>query len=267
MPELAEVEFCRRQWMVAIGERVERVTLHERVRNFRDGHPRSLRQALCGVTLLSAESHGKQLLFGFSRRFWLSAHLGMSGKLFVAGAEHIPQTHDHLVLYFPTRALVYQDPRQFGRIRFERSPGQPEWWRGLPPPILSVEFTLELVRGVLARHSQSLLKPLLLNQAYFPGIGNWMADEVLWRAHLHPATPVRLVTPQIAAKLWEELREVCREAVTIIGEQGVEPPDTWLFPHRWSDGNLCPAQACGASLSREEIRGRTACWCPRCQPA
>lgn len=265
MPELAEVDHFRRQWSIALGETVQRVSLQERARNFRHSSPHELRGLLQGSRFESAEGHGKQMLFGFSGDLWLNLHLGMTGKLLVEGVHHSPQKHDHLVLSVPAATLVYRDPRQFGRIRWERSVGPPAWWRQLPPSIVSERFSLEHFRQQLARRPRSLLKPLLLDQAIFPGIGNWMADEVLWRAGLHPSRSVGELTPAQAKKLWGCLREVCRQALKIIGERGEDPPGSWLFAHRWVDGQSCPVPGCATPLRRQSIRGRTACWCPRCQ--
>ena len=52
--------------------------------------------------------------------------------------------------------------------------------------MLDEAFTFEILAQALKRHSKRPLKALLLDQRYFPGMGNWMADEVLWRANLHP---------------------------------------------------------------------------------
>ena len=60
------------------------------------------------------------------------------------------------------------------------------------------------------------LKAVLLQQERFPGIGNWMADEVLWRAGLHPARPAGSLQPKEIARLWRECRAVCRQALRVI---------------------------------------------------
>ena len=39
-----------------------------------------------------------------------------------------------------------------------------------------------------------------------------------------------------------------------------DPPKTWLFQHRWEDGDLCPRT--GVALERATIGGRTTCWSP-----
>lgn len=266
MPELAEVAYYARLWTPGIGETVRRVHAAEKPRFFRDVSPAAVREGLAGRALLSVRTHGKNLLFGFSGGLWMAGHLGMTGELKTAPPDHEPDKHEHLALFTPNRALVFRDFRLFGGVRrFEETGDEtlpPDWWRALPPEILSEGFTKERVAAALRRHAKTPLKPLLLDQAWFPGVGNWMADEVLFRLKLHPATPAGKADP---AALRRVLRGVCRAALRIIGADWSDPPKSWLFQHRWRDGGACPR--CAAPLKREVLRGRTACHCPVCQPA
>jgi len=245
----------------------------------------ALAKALVGARLTGSSTHGKQMWFEFAAKksrgkssgdvLWLGIHLGMTGSLRVEPTAYQPAKHDALVLWLDRRALVFNDPRQFGRIRAWRgAAGQlPPWLRDLPAAVTSRAFTVELVRAVLARHARAPLKAVLLMQEYFPGVGNWMADEILWRAALHPALPAGRVTPPQAKKLHAAIREVARAALRVIAGQGkklppdlnVYIPDTWLFNHRWENGGLCPRTK--KLLRREQIGGRTTCWSPGRQRA
>lgn len=267
MPELAEVEFYRKQWDVGLGAKIERVQLHGFARVFRDAKPRVIKKRLAGATLTNSQCHGKQMLFQFEPGVWLGVHLGMTGKLSVGEPDHKPGKHEHLVLFQAERALIFEDPRKFGRVREHVGEKAPDWWTSLPAQITDKEFTKERLRAFLARHPKSVMKALLLDQKLFPGIGNWMADEVLWRTRIHPSKRGREIPAATADLLWKELRTLCFEALSVIGTDWGDPPDTWLFNHRWKDGGHCPRTGCGQQLLREDVRGRTTCWCPRCQAA
>ena len=281
MPELAEVEYYRKQWNPGLGRTVHAVFLHERARVFRGTDTGTLRTALTGATLISSQAAAKQMLFHFSstkcagsaktatvpsvaRRAkegaWLGVHLGMSGELHTEPVGYAPKKHDHLVLATDTHAHVFTDPRMFGQIQFALGETPPAWWTRLAPPILSDAFTAEAVAAFLRRRARSPVKAVLLMQERFPGIGNWMADEVLWRAAIHPKKPAGRLTPAEMRALHRELRWVCRRALATIGETCADPPKSWLFPHRWEDGGLCPKTK--KLLARAEIGGRTTCWSP-----
>jgi formamidopyrimidine-DNA glycosylase len=183
----------------------------------------------------------------------------------VAAPDFAPARHDHLVLYQRDRALVFRDPRQFGRVRFATTPAAPEWWAALPEPLTAPSFTVARLRQFLQRHRRAPLKAVLLRQDGFPGIGNWMADEILWRARLSPQLPAGRVGTPASAVLWRVVRQVCRGALRHVSPAYADPPRGWLFNERWHDEGHCPRD--GARLRRATIGGRTTAWCPRCQPA
>ena len=266
MPELAEVEYYRKQWDAGVGQRVTRVHFHAGKRAVRDLSAKSV-AALKGTTLLGSEARAKQMLFRFGRggkaTAWLGVHLGMTGKLHVVPARWTPDRHDHFALRQSGRWLAFTDPRMFGRVRLYLGPDVPEWWAKLPPDVLSEEFTVERVQGFLKRRGRTAVKAVLLMQDLFPGVGNWMADEILWRAGIDPRTrSAKLSTDRVKA-LWRESREVCRIALATVGVDLSDPPEDWLFHARWSAKGVCPR--CGIALKTATIGGRTTRWCPRCQ--
>lgn len=268
MPELAEVEFFRRRWSAGHRAAVTAVALHPGKRVFRACDPAALHRHLTGARLLDSTAAAKQMLFRFSGGSWLGVHLGMSGELRVEPPAYSPGPHDHLVLRQKARALVFTDPRMFGGIRFHHGPQPPAWWTGFAPAILSPAFSVEAVAAFLRRRARAPIKAVLLLQERFPGIGNWMADEILWRAALHPRRPAGALLPAEVRRLHREARRVCQLALrTIAGVGTTLPPDlnariprTWLFLHRWEDGGRCPRTGC--RLARATIAGRTACWSP-----
>jgi formamidopyrimidine-DNA glycosylase len=301
MPELAEVEYYRKQWNPGLGRPVRAVLVHERAKIFRGTEVGALQAALTGATLLSSQAAAKQMLFRFSSDkctaltkaatvpsfalramegrpsvlstvasakgealakdgAWLGVHLGMTGELRAEPPGYVAQKHDHLILATDAHALVFTDPRMFGKIEFTSGETPPTWWTRVAPPILSDAFTVEAVAAFLRRRARPPIKAVLLMQERFPGVGNWMADEVLWRAAIHPKKPAGRLTPAEVRALHREVRWVCRRALATIGETYADPPKSWLFPHRWENGGRCPKTK--KPLARAEIGGRTTCWSP-----
>lgn len=268
MPELAEVEYFRRRWNPGLDEPIERVLIHPKAGVFKKTDAAALATRLTGARLGASEAAAKQMLFRATAAdgttLWLGIHLGMTGELIVAPAGHAPRKSDHLVLLQRKRALVFSDPRMFGRVLFHEGPDAPAWWTSIAPPVTSSAFSVGALRTFLARHARTPIKPVLLMQERFPGIGNWMADEILWRAAIHPRRLAGSLTPDEIKTLHREIRHVATHAMRIIGRSASpempDPPATWLFPHRWQDGGLCPRTK--SPLAREEIGGRTTCWSP-----
>lgn len=264
MPELAEVLYFSRRWTLGKGLRIKQVSLHPRARVFRRTQPDRLARNLTNTRFLHVDTHGKRMLFRFSGRTWLAIHLGMTGELLAREPGTPPGPHEHLVLHQKDRDLVFRDPRMFGEIQTGQSSGPPAWWKELPPQPTHQSFTAGLVREHLGRHARAPVKAVLLRQECFPGIGNWMADEILWRAGIHPSRPAGSLLPRETNTLHRMTVEVSRDAIRVIGRNWGTPPDSWLFNHRWKEGGRCPRT--GAALVRETLAGRTTCWSPARQP-
>jgi formamidopyrimidine-DNA glycosylase len=263
MPELAEVEWYRKQWDAGVGKKIVALRLHAQKRIFRGTSPPALQRNLVGEKLLRSSTRGKRMLFEFSRDSWLGLHLGMTGKIHLAPANFRPNKHDHLVLYQRERALVFTDSRQFGRVRFHHGPTSPDWWSDDVPEISSPRFNRKFVEHFLNRHGKAPIKAVVLLQNGFSGIGNWMADEILWRAQIHPVTPAGKLTARQRDAFFRGTKFVARESLRTLGQGNSDPPSKWLIHQKWKRKGVCPRD--GTLLRRASIGGRTTAWCPKCQ--
>ena len=93
-----------------------------------------------------------------------------------------------------------------------------------------------------------------MDQAHLAGVGNLIADEVLWRAGLDPRRPAGSLTPAETRRLHRHLRGVVDD---LLGRGGSHMGD--LLEARLPGGR-CPRD--GAPLTRGQVGGRTTWWCP-----
>ena len=263
MPELAEVEWFRKQWNPGLGQEVLDVQAHSRKYIFRGTDGDALRQNLIGEKLLRSKRSGKQMLFEASGDNWLGIHLGMTGKTQIRAANFQPGKHDHLVLRQRDRALVFTDPRQLGQVRFYHGKYEPDWWKDRPPDIDSPGFSRKFFNDFLERHRKAPIKAALLMQNGFPGIGNWMADEILWRAKILPSKRIRKLTSDERAEIFRKTKWVVRHSLATLGESFSDPPKKWLIHQKWKRHGICPIHR--TPLKHATVAGRTTAWCAKCQ--
>ncbi|HYR23966.1 MAG TPA: DNA-formamidopyrimidine glycosylase family protein [Chthoniobacterales bacterium] len=263
MPELAEVEWFRKQWDIGRGAEIVDLSVHARNRIFRGENVRALRQRLIGAKFLSSHARGKRMLFKFASDNWLGIHLGMTGKIRVEPPNYRPAKHDHLVLFQRQRALVFTDSRQFGRVRFHHGSDEPDWWKADAPEINSREFDQEFLDRFLDRHRKARIKAALLMQHGFPGIGNWMADEILWRAKVLPSKRVGRLTNRERQAIFRATKFVVRRSLETLGKDFSDPPRNWLIHQKWKRDGICPIHR--MPLRHTTVAGRTTAWCSKCQ--
>jgi formamidopyrimidine-DNA glycosylase len=105
-----------------------------------------------------------------------------------------------------------------------------------------------------------------MDQEVVAGIGNIYADEILFQARLNPRTRCDRLDADTRQRLFGQIKEVLTTATA--SGAGAERlvdrlPASFLIPHR-EKGARCPR--CGAEIANVRFSGRTAYYCPRCQP-
>ena len=171
----------------------------------------------------------------------------------------------------PEAEVAFTDSRRFGRVRLIDCPGDeirkhsPLVENG-PDPVVDVDrFTEEYLHSKMrARHVP--IKALLLDQAMISGIGNWVADETLYQAKLHPEQYCDQFSDEQIATLYKMIRYVCQTAVDKLGDSD-EFPKHWLFNYRWGKGSKDAATKLpnGDKLAFITVGGRTSCYAPGVQ--
>jgi formamidopyrimidine-DNA glycosylase len=260
VPELPEVEAYRRLAQGALGRTVESVRVGDR-RFLRAGTtPARLRSALVGRAFSAARRRGKLLVLdidGDGRR--LGLRFGMTGRLHLdgrAGVDRLVYSSDRRLArwdrfglrFADGGALVVSDPRLLGGVVLDPNED------ALGPDALG------LTRGQL-RHalagSAAPLKVRLMDQSRLAGVGNLIADEVLWRASLAPDRPARSLDAAEERRLHHHLRRTLDDLMSAGGSHLGE-----LMPER-QPGGRC--RLCGVELRRGRVGGRTTWWCPNHQ--
>jgi formamidopyrimidine-DNA glycosylase len=128
--------------------------------------------------------------------------------------------------------IVFVDPRRLGRIRLCTDPLlEPPISELAADPILNMPSVATFIERVGKK--SCTIKSLLLDQKdVVAGIGNWIADEVLFHARIHPEQKPSLMSKTQLTNLHENIKYVCEYAVSVDADAS-QFPEGWLFKHRW----------------------------------
>lgn len=257
MPELPDVEGFRRYLARhAQGRSVTGVDVPD-VQLVRNRSPQALGRALKGRRFASPRRHGKWLIAPIGD-VELLLHFGMTGLLRWARDASDRHPHDRVIFACTGGELRYNNMRRFGGVWLADDSDERDRATGpLGPDAaqLSREQFEELIAG-----RRGAIKAALMDQRLLAGIGNLLSDEILWRARVHPAKPVRELGPARRRRSYDALHAAVSESVRY---GRVPHGERWLT--RVRDDRLAVCPRCGTRLRRATIAGRTACWCPRCQ--
>jgi formamidopyrimidine-DNA glycosylase len=263
MPELPEAETARR---LIAGEGLRR-----RIADVDDGDtfvcrphaPGELRAALTGRMLTAARRRGKTMWCETSEDGPdLGIHLGMGGRIVITAADGTaaegggPRRRDgqprkaewdrFTLVFADGGSLALFDKRRLGRVRLNPDIG------ALGPDAAEVtpaEFRSLITTGSVA------VKARLLDQSRIAGVGNLLADEILWQARVSPAARTDRLRRADADRLYRALVSALDSAIT---RGGVHTGDVIAARH---PGGTCPR--CGAEMRHGTVGGRSTWWCSR----
>jgi formamidopyrimidine-DNA glycosylase len=257
VPELPDVEGFRRALADgAPGKRVRSVAVLDRAL-LRNTTPQGFGRALHGGAFGEPRRHGKWVLAPVGEVCVLM-HFGMTGSLEWADSGRPRHRHDRVVLLCGASELRYRNMRKFGGIWLARDGRQRDRVTGPLGPDAQ-DLRRDDLHDLLARRRGGI-KAALMDQRLIAGIGNLLADEILWRARLDPRARCSSLRRSRRDAVYDALRATIRESIP---RGRVPHGPNWLTRVRDEREPRCPR--CGSRLRKATVAGRTACWCPRCQ--
>lgn len=273
MPELPEAEVVARQLRARVLGAILKDCWVGRADIVRVGLPTL--DWYRGKGLARIERRGKSVVLAFTGRDetrYLVAELGMTGLLLFGPLATHYRKHTHLILSLAggrESELCYWNPRRFGRIYLLDRAGLDAFTAkrfGCDPLTVTWDSFRDLVKARRGR-----LKALLMHQQVIAGIGNIYANEILYRARLHPYRMACRLRDQTIRKLHDVMQEVLAEAI----RDGGSSVRDFLAPDG-SKGNYrkrhlvynkaglpCPS-GCGKVIKRL-VGERSSFYCPCCQ--
>ncbi len=256
MPELLEVERYRILAEGALGRRVADVATPDPWYLKGAAAGPALGQELVGARFSAARRIGKVLLLDTEAGPVVGIRFGMTGTLLLDGEDavgpllHVPNRTDPAwdrwsVTFDDGGRLVVRDPRRLGGVFLDLD------LTGLGPDAAAVG--LSGLAAALAG-SGTPLKARLLDQSRLAGVGNLIADELLWRAGFSPCRPAGSLTSGEVRRLHRHLRATLAELTARGGSH------TGDLQEERRPGGRCPRD--GHGLLRATVGGRTTWWCP-----
>ncbi|KAG4178850.1 hypothetical protein ERO13_A10G068900v2 [Gossypium hirsutum] len=273
MPELPEVEAARRAIEEnCLGKKIKRAIIANDSKVIEGVSSVDFESALLGKTIVSAHRKGKNLWLHLDSPPFPSFQFGVAVTKYKRSAvkdnDEWPSKYSKFFVELDDGLeLSFTDKRRFARVRLLKDPTSVPPISELGPDALFEPMTINEFTDSLSKKKIGI-KALLLDQSYISGIGNWIADEVLYQARIHPLQICSSLSKENCATLHNFIKEVIEKAVEV-GADSSQFPSNWIFHSRekkpgkaFVDG-LAPEPIC--KIDFINAGGRTSAYVPELQ--
>lgn len=268
MPELPEVETYRRY--------LEATSLHQPISDVYVEDTKlltadydTLLTTLRQRQLVGSRRIGKNLFVATDSPYWLHLHFGMTGDLaYYRGDEDTPRFARIVFKFANGFRLGFLCPRKFERVGLVQDVEAYLQRKQIAADAL--EISPEALAQVLNR-KKAPIKPVLLDQRTVAGIGNWIVDEVLFQARVHPEQAAHTLRPDQIAGIHAAIQEVLHTAIEHEAQYGLFPTKFVIHARAWGASpypndyqhEQCPR--CEQPIAQSRVGGRSTYYCSRCQ--
>ncbi|PHT88492.1 Formamidopyrimidine-DNA glycosylase [Capsicum annuum] len=275
MPELPEVEAARRAIEEnCIGKKIVKAIIADDSKVIDGVSSDDFKASLEGKTILAANRKGKNMWIQLDSPPFPTFQFGMAGAIYIKGVavtkykrsavkddDEWPSKYSKVFLELDDGLeLSFTDKRRFARVRLLENPVSGPPISELGPDALLEPMTADEFSKALSKKKIGI-KALLLDQSFISGIGNWIADEVLYQARLHPMQSASSISKEHCATLLKCINEVTEFAVQVDADCSCFPSE-WLFHYRWGKK---PGKVNGKKIEFITAGGRTSAFVPDLQ--
>ncbi|KAK7402346.1 hypothetical protein VNO78_14543 [Psophocarpus tetragonolobus] len=245
MPELPEVEAARRAVEEkCVGKKIRKCIVADDSKVIDAVSPSDFEASVLGKVIVAAHRKGKNMWLQLDSPPFPSFQFGMAGAIYIKGVavtnykrsavkddDEWPSKYSKFFIELDDGLeLSFTDKRRFAKVRLLKDPTSVPPISELGPDALSEPMKLEKFTESLHK-KKTEIKTLLLDQGYISGIGNWVADEVLYQARIHPRQVASSLSDENCSTLYKCIKEVIEKAVEV-GADSSQYPTSWIFHSR-----------------------------------
>lgn len=257
MPELPEVETFRRYFEeTSLHQKVTAIKVAEKSEKLFKAPIEELIEKVTHNQFTGTSRIGKYLFVHLQKQGYMVVHFGMTGDFSYFQQDETPPKRAKVFFKFDNGfCLSYNSRRKFGWLDLAENIEDYQKSKKLGPDALDIDAGYLFER---LQKSTAPVKARLLDQSVMAGVGNWVADEVLYQSKIHPGTTCHQLGKEDYQRLQESIKHILEVSVEKAADWDAFP-DYFMVKQREKNGR-CPET--GEKLEIIEVGGRTTYFCP-----
>ncbi len=225
-----------------------------------------------GKRIGESQAKGKWLFVALEPGFILLFGECGGKMLYHPAGSRTPDKY-HLHLAFEDDSFFTVTTRMWGSMELyeKKAAWSREHVKGMRVTPVEAGFTLEYFSTLLedlSRAKKRSVKSLLTQDQLIPGLGNAIAQDILFQARLHPRHPIDGLSQEQKQGLYDAILNTLNKIVEMGGRYDEfdlfnEPGGYVRIMDKKAAGNPCPA--CGTTIEKTHYLGGACYFCPACQ--
>ena len=224
-----------------------------------------------GKTVGEARTRGRWLFVSLLPGYVLTFGEFGGRLLYHAPGASVPATY-HLLVSFDDGSSLTALTQMWGAMELFDSGQELErkYVKDMRPTPLEPEFTFDYFSQLVDEQSREKrsVKGLLTQDQLIPGLGNAIAQDIMFRARLNPKRMISALTVEQRRVLYDAVGTVIREAIDEGGRSDEHdlhdrPGGYMRIMDKDAAGKPCPA--CGHAVKKIQYLGGACYFCPSCQ--
>jgi formamidopyrimidine-DNA glycosylase len=193
------------------------------------------------------------------------------GKMLYHESEASVPKKYHLYLAFDDGSLFTATTQMWGayELYVKGEERNRKYVRGMKTTPIEGKFTLAYFNALInSLTEKKSVKGLLTQDQLIPGLGNAIAQDIMFRAGLHPRHPIESLTPAEKRRLYKAIKSTVSGVIRRGGRYDEynlfgEPGKYVRLMDKNAVGKPCPK--CGEKIEKIQYLGGACYFCPRCQ--
>ncbi|HPH94585.1 MAG TPA: DNA-formamidopyrimidine glycosylase family protein [Anaerolineaceae bacterium] len=192
--------------------------------------------------------------------------------LYHAADSKLPEKY-HLLITFEDGSALSGLTQMWGAFELYDSGKERErqYVKDMKPTPVDPDFSFpyfDVLINVLLEGEKRSVKSLLTQDQLIPGLGNALAQDILFNARLHPRHPLAELTPAQRRQLYDAIISTVQAAIAGGGRDDEtnlfgQPGGYQRLMSSKTAGQPCPA--CGRPIEKIQYLGGACYFCPACQ--
>ena len=227
-------------------------------------------------------TRGKTVGKAYSRGRWLFIPVNpgyvlvfgeCGGKILYHRSENEMPKKYHLAVFFEDDSALSAMTQMWGAMELYEKGDElkRKYICDMRPTPIEAGFTFEYFSNLVDECIQTekrSVKGLLTQDQLIPGLGNSIAQDILFKAKLHPKHPIDDLSKSQRKKLYEAIQKTVAEVIRKGGRN--DEVDLFGRPGGYqrilsSDAAGEPCPKCGTKIEKMQYLGGACYFCPACQ--